>query len=65
MTHLTLTGYHAGAPLCDMEMDKSAALTRGEKFLHAVYCPPSIRDSAECCPACKKIWDEAEPDTED
>lgn len=64
MTHLTLTGYHAGRPLCDC--DKAAELARGARFIHAVYCPPFIRDDpAECCPQCKAEYDAAEPDGED
>jgi hypothetical protein len=54
--HLTMTGYYAGKPLCDFNMDKQAAKERGETFAHAMYFKGM--DHPDLCPTCKKIWEE-------
>jgi len=51
--HLTLTGYHAGQPLCGVDKEQAAA--RGEEFAHYMYAP-SAWFKPECnlvCPSCK------------
>lgn len=61
MTHLTLTGYHAGMPLCDV--DKPAAKERGEQFLHATYAPNALFEAgSDLCAKCRAEWDAAADD---
>lgn len=61
MTHLTLTGYHAGTPICDI--DKASAIERGEKFVHAAYAPNALfEQNSDLCPNCRKEWKAAEED---
>ena len=47
--HLTLTGYHAGRPLCDV--NKEEATARGEEFVHYMYAP-SAWFKPECTLIC-------------
>lgn len=60
-THLTLTGYYAGMPLCDV--DKPAAIERGEKFVHAMYAP--IEKYTALCAKCKAEYDAAMAEDDD
>ena len=60
-THLTITGYDAGRPLCDV--NKVEALARGEQFLHAIYAP--IDKLTALCSKCKAEWDAAADDDSD
>lgn len=53
MTHLTLIGYEAGRVIC------GAPKVQGNTYLHAMYAPTSVIYSDECCPECRKLWDEA------
>lgn len=55
MTHLTLTGYYAGMPLCPV--NRPEATERGEKFIHAAYAPVDKID--DLCPSCKTEFDAA------
>ena len=51
--HLTLTGQHAGYPICGI--DKQQAKEMGDTFAHATYAPldnPTI----PFCPYCLDIW---------
>lgn len=54
MIHWTLTGPQAGAPFCDI--DKPAALERGERFVHYAYA--NLEDP-DTCPKCRKAMDDA------
>ena len=59
MTHLPLTGYYAGVPLC--QCDKEDAASKGDTFLHAIYAPiEKMRIEGTVCPACLAEWDAAE-----
>lgn len=59
MTHLTLTGYYAGHPLCDSPRDPD------QQYLHAAYAPieklaaNQIPNYQPLCPQCLKVWNEA------
>lgn len=55
MTHLTLTGFYAGMPLCPV--NKPEAIEKGERFIHAAYAPFDKID--DLCPKCKKEFDAA------
>jgi hypothetical protein len=57
MTHLTLTGYYAGRPLCDC--DKATRKAAGDDFIHAMYAPPHDR-IPDLCQECKRAWDDSE-----
>ncbi len=53
-THLTLTGYYAGQPICGGKRDE------GEHYIHAAYSPihkPSFRDTV--CVECLKVYAES------
>jgi hypothetical protein len=64
MTHLTLTGYYAGTPLCDV--NKSDAKERGDKFYHATYAPNFVFEpDSDLCPQCRAEWDAAADDETD
>jgi hypothetical protein len=60
MLHLTLTGFYAGKPLCDV--DKAAAIERGERFAHAAYTNLELPD---ICRDCKQAWDSVSDDDSD
>lgn len=50
MGHLTLTGLHAGAPICG-----SATKTEGD--MHATYAPLHLKDVRDTvCPACLQAY---------
>lgn len=57
MTHLTLTGFYAGTPICGV--DRGLAAIAGDTFQHPCY---NSRDLASqlahpnLCPACKAEW---------
>lgn len=61
--HLTLTGYHAGRPICDCDRSKEPV---GTKYLHAVYAPIDLLKEKkvadykehELCAKCLEIWEE-------
>jgi len=58
MTHLTLTGYEAGRVIC------GAPKTSDNQYLHAMYAPQSLIDSAECCEECRKLWNDTEEESQ-
>lgn len=63
MIHLTLTGFHAGSPLCGV--DKTEAKERGERFIHGMYFPFSNAEMvADLCTKCKQIWDNEGSDSD-
>ena len=57
MTHLTITGYNAGTPLCDV--DKPQAIERGEKFYHAMYFNFDAPYASDLFVRCKAEYDAA------
>lgn len=68
MTHLTMTGYYAGLPLCgiDSPLDKAAAKERGETFVHATYAPVAVfAPDSDLCAKCRAEWDAAADDSND
>jgi hypothetical protein len=60
--HLTLTGYHAGVPICGA--DRHAEQARGAMFAHATTAPPCAFTQPKLCPQCKAAWDAAADDEE-
>jgi len=56
ITHLTLTGYYAGTPICGI--NKQEAKQQGDSFVHAAY---AHLDSPHFnfCPDCLDAWEEA------
>lgn len=60
--HLTLTGYAAGTPFCNV--NKEAALAAGDTFAHVPYSNlDKFFALPNICPACKAEWDAAGDDT--
>jgi hypothetical protein len=55
--HLTLTGYHAGRPICGA--DRATEKARGAMFAHATTAPPCAFTQPKLCPQCKAAWDAA------
>lgn len=56
--HLTMTGYYAGRPFCDV--DKETARAAGAQFSHVPYTNAAIfLARPDICPACKAEWDAA------
>ena len=52
MIHLTLTGYYAGVPLCNV--NKREAISNGDVFYHAEYFHDF--ENKDLCPKCKEMW---------
>jgi hypothetical protein len=58
MTHLTLTGFYAGHPLCDSVRNAE------EQYIHAAYAPieklanGEIADYQPLCDKCLAAWNE-------
>lgn len=59
-THLTLTGYWAGQPLCGCNRAEEAA--RGATFQHAIY---ANLDNPDLCQKCVEVWFSTDEDDED
>lgn len=64
LVHLTLTGLHAGRPLCGC--DKARAMQRGEEFAHYMYAPSAWfkPEATILCQACKNEVAALETDAE-
>lgn len=66
MTHLTMTGYYAGMPYCNVDgpnVDKAEAIEHGDKFYHATYAPKFVFEpNSDLCPKCRAEWDAAASD---
>lgn len=63
MTHLTLTGYYAGATLCGARKEFDAATGKlKDQYLHATYAPIEKLRQGQCknftalCPDCYRAW---------
>jgi len=62
MTHLTLTGLHAGRPLCDC--DRERASEKGDRFTHWQYCGEKLLRSPEVCGVCLYVQNTADSDND-
>jgi hypothetical protein len=58
MIHLTLTGFEAGRPFCDV--NKEQARENGDTFAHVPYSNiAEFLARPDICPKCKAEWDAA------
>lgn len=59
--HLTLCGFEAGRPLCDINRERASAA--GHTFEHAAYSTRSDNPERyrEVCPACLAAWHSTAP----
>ena len=57
VTHLTMTGYHAGTPLCGIFKPDAEEL--GHDFIHAMYAPLDNLD-INFCLKCVEVWNSTE-----
>jgi hypothetical protein len=55
-SHLTLTGFHAGRPLCD------GVKSPNVNHYHAAYAPNFVFADPNTCPACLRLWNSADED---
>lgn len=57
MIHITLTGYHAGTPICGIERSTAPET---DTFQHAPYSGlDAFLDNPDLCPNCKAEWEAA------
>ena len=50
-THLTHTGYHAGATICGLPRNNI------DNYVHAIYVSRLNPDKFKVCRKCQAIWD--------